>query len=67
MKLETYIKANTTVSDFANRIGKSRAQVHRYMRGENLSKGVIEMIALATDNEVPPSSFFEAETEEHAA
>ena len=62
MTLEDYIHQNTTVTAFAALLGKSRAQVHRYMRGENLSKGVIEDICRATDGAVEPKSFFQPAT-----
>lgn len=61
MKLATWIRTNTTVTDFAERIGKSRAQVHRYMNGENLSRRVIERICAETDGQVSPADFFEVE------
>lgn len=60
MNLEQYIHQNTTVTAFALSIGRSRAQVHRYMRGENLSKSIIEEICRATGGAVEPKSFFEA-------
>jgi hypothetical protein len=60
MTLEDYIHTHTTVTAFAALLGKSRAQVHRYMRGENLSKSVIEEICRVTDGAVEPKSFFEA-------
>lgn len=59
MNLTRYIHEQTTVTAFAAKIRKSRAQVHRYMRGENLTKAVIEEICRATDNAVTPASFFE--------
>ncbi|MEZ2220737.1 XRE family transcriptional regulator [Rhizobium sp. RCC_161_2] len=62
MTLEDYIHEHTTVTAFAALLGKSRAQVHRYMRGENLSKSVIEEICSATGGAVPPSSFFQAKS-----
>ncbi|MFD1944705.1 helix-turn-helix domain-containing protein [Paradevosia shaoguanensis] len=58
MKLETYIRDNTTVTAFAKRIKRSRAQVHRYIRGENLTKGIIEEICEATGGQVQPADFF---------
>ncbi|HEY8358651.1 MAG TPA: helix-turn-helix domain-containing protein [Ramlibacter sp.] len=58
MQLETYIRENTTVTAFAKRLGKSRAQVHRYIRGENLTKSVIEEICKETGGQVAPSDFF---------
>jgi len=61
MTLEDYIHENTTVTAFAALLGKSRAQVHRYMRGENLSKSVIEDICRATGGAVKPNSFFQTE------
>jgi hypothetical protein len=60
MTLEDYIHANTTVTAFATKIRKSRAQVHRYIRGENLTKSIIEEIVRATDGQVTAASFFEA-------
>lgn len=65
MTLEDYIHKHTTVTAFAALLGKSRAQVHRYMRGENLSKSVIEEICRATGGAVQPHSFFA--TPENAA
>ena len=59
MQLDRYIAEHTTVTDFARKIGKSRMQVHRYLRGENLTKRVIEHICEATDNAVQPADFFE--------
>ena len=61
MTLSDYIRQNSTVTDFAKAIGKSRAQVHRYMLGHNLSKDVIERISAATGGQVQPSDFFAAE------
>lgn len=58
MQLETYIRDNTTVTEFAQRIKRSRAQVHRYIKGENLTKGIIEDICRATGGQVTPSDFF---------
>lgn len=58
MKLADYIKANTTVTAFAQRIGKSRAQVHRYMLGKNLTVDVIELIRHETGGAVSPADFF---------
>ncbi len=63
MTLEDYIHEHTTVTAFAAMLGKSRAQVHRYMRGENLSKSVIEEICRATGGAVEPKSFFNTTTE----
>jgi hypothetical protein len=60
MKLADYIKANTTVTAFAQRIGKSRAQVHRYMLGKNLTVDVIELIRHETGGAVSPADFFAA-------
>jgi len=59
MTLEAYIHEHTTVTAFAALIGKSRGQVHRYMRGENLTKAVIDTIVKATDGKVTAASFFE--------
>lgn len=59
MTLEDYIHEHTTVTAFATQLGKSRSQVHRYMRGENLSKSVIEDICRATGGVVQPQSFFQ--------
>lgn len=67
MTLEDYIHKHTTVTAFAALLGKSRAQVHRYMRGENLSKSVIEDICRATGGAVQPKSFFEPRKPEVAA
>lgn len=64
MKLAQWIKENSTVTDFADRLGKSRAQVHRYMNGENLSRRVIEQICAETGGDVRPSDFFEELTPE---
>jgi len=58
MTLEDYIHEHTTVTAFATLLGKSRAQVHRYMRGENLSKSVIEEICRASGGVIEPKSFF---------
>jgi hypothetical protein len=60
MNLASYIHEHTTVTDFAKKIGKSRMQVHRYIRGENLTKRVIEEIVVATDGNVQPVDFFTA-------
>jgi hypothetical protein len=59
MTLETYIHENTTVTAFAALIGKSRAQVHRYMRGENLTKAIIDEIVDVTGGQVTAASFFD--------
>ncbi|MBB3521086.1 helix-turn-helix domain-containing protein [Rhizobium sp. BK456] len=64
MTLEDYIHEHTTVTAFAALLGKSRAQVHRYMRGENLSKSVIEEICRATSGAVEPKSFFQSASAE---
>lgn len=66
MTLEDYIHERTTVTAFATLIGKSRAQVHRYMRGENLTKSVIDQIVQVTDGEVAAASFFEPARENAA-
>lgn len=66
MTLEDYIHETTTVTAFAARIGKSRAQVHRYIRGENLTKAIIEEIVRATDGRVTAASFFEVPAPEAA-
>lgn len=58
MQLETYIRQNTTVTEFAKRIKRSRQQVHRYMRGEHLTKAVIETIEQETGGQVMPVDFF---------
>lgn len=60
MTLADYIAQHTTVTSFAAKLGRSRAQVHRYIRGENLSKGIIEDICRASDNLVKPADFFAA-------
>jgi transcriptional regulator with XRE-family HTH domain len=67
MQLRAYIEQHTTVTDFARRIGKSRAQVHRYMLGKNLTVQVIEEIERATGGAVAPSDFFAAPQPEGAA
>lgn len=64
MNLGEYIKANTTVGAFAVRIGRSRAQVHRYMLGRNLSKDLIERICVETGGAVTPADFFASATTE---
>ena len=66
MQLETYIRDNTTVTEFAQRINRSRAQVHRYIKGENLTKSIIEDICRATGGQVTPADFF-APSKEMAA
>lgn len=58
MNLAQYIHQHTTVTDFAKKLGKSRMQVHRYIRGENLTKRVIEEIVEATGGDVQPVDFF---------
>jgi len=58
MTLAEFISKHTTVTAFAAKLGRSRAQVHRYIRGDNLSKSVIEEICRATDDQVRPSDFF---------
>lgn len=58
MQLETYIRDNTTVTEFAQRIKRSRAQVHRYIKGENLTKAIIEDICRETGGQVAPADFF---------
>lgn len=58
MQLETYIRQNTSVTEFARLLKKSRQQVHRYMRGENLTVSVIEEIEKATGGQVTPADFF---------
>jgi plasmid maintenance system antidote protein VapI len=67
MNLKTYIKQHTTVTEFADRIGRSRQQVHRYIAGQNVSKDVIEDVKRATDGAVGPSDWFEAESEKASA
>ena len=67
MQLETYIRDNTTVTEFAQRIKRSRAQVHRYMRGENLTISIIEDIERVTAGQVTPADFFAAPSSERAA
>jgi transcriptional regulator with XRE-family HTH domain len=67
MQLETYIRQNTTVTDFAKRINKSRQQVHRYMRGEHLTLAIINEIERATGGQVLPSDFFAAPSKEESA
>lgn len=64
MNLAQYIHEHTTVTDFAKKLGKSRMQVHRYIRGENLTKRVIEEIVEATSGNVQPVDFF---SERHIA
>lgn len=63
MQLETYIHNNTTVTAFAKRINRSRAQVHRYINGENLTKSVIETICRETGGQVTPADFFASSAE----
>lgn len=63
MTLEQYIRDHSTVTDFAAKIDRSRMQVHRYMRGENLSKRIMDKICVATDGLVPPASFFNTTNE----
>ena len=62
MTLDEYISKHTTVTDFAKKIGRSRAQVHRYLNGDNVSKAVIEEIREATDGAVTPADWFTQET-----
>ncbi len=62
MKLAEYIRETTTVTEFARQLGRSRAQVHRYMLGRNLSKSVIEEICKASNGQVHPSDFFAEES-----
>lgn len=63
MQLDTYIRQKTTVTEFAKLIGKSRQQVHRYMRGEHLTLSVIEQIELVTGGDVRPADFFSPDRE----
>jgi len=58
MQLKQYIDQNTTVTEFAKRINRSRAQVHRYILGQNLTKSIIEEICEATEGQVTPADFF---------
>lgn len=58
MTLAEFISERTTVTAFAAKLGRSRAQVHRYIRGDNLSKAVIEEICIATEGEVKPADWF---------
>jgi hypothetical protein len=60
MQLETYIREKSSVTEFAKLIKKSRQQVHRYMRGENLTVDVIREIEVASDGQVTPADFFAA-------
>lgn len=60
MTLESYIASTTTVTAFAKRINRSRAQVHRYIKGENLTKAIIEEICRASDGQVQPADFFDS-------
>lgn len=64
MNLAQYIHQHTTVTDFAKKLGKSRMQVHRYIRGDNLTKRAIEEIVEATGGAVQPVDFF---SDAHAA
>lgn len=57
MQLKTYIDENTTVTEFAKRLKRSRQQVHRYMRGENLTLAIIDEISKATDGQVSHADF----------
>jgi transcriptional regulator with XRE-family HTH domain len=61
ISLREYIRANSSVTEFAKRIGKSRAQVHRYLLGRNLTMDVIERIREATSGAVSPADFFSSE------
>jgi transcriptional regulator with XRE-family HTH domain len=69
MKLRDYLcEHDVTVKVFAERIGKSRAQVHRYLLGKNLTMDVIERIREATGGLVSPADFFAAapaQSDEH--
>lgn len=67
MTLSEYIHSQTTVTDFARKLGRSRAQVHRYILGKNLSKSIIEEICAATDGAVQPADFFAAPAEKASA
>lgn len=58
MQLKSYIRQNTSVTEFAKLLNKSRQQVHRYMRGENLTVDVIEEIQVASGGQVTPADFF---------
>lgn len=58
MQLKSYIRQNTSVTEFARLISKSRQQVHRYMRGENLTVDVIQEIQVASGGQVTPADFF---------
>lgn len=58
MTLNDFISRHTTVTAFAKKLGRSRAQVHRYLNGENVSKAVIEEISAATDGAVTPADWF---------
>lgn len=58
MQLTSYIRQNTSVTEFAKLLKKSRQQVHRYMRGENLTVDVIEEIQVASGGQVTPADFF---------
>lgn len=60
MRLDQYIHQHTTVTDFAKKLGKSRMQLHRYLRGESLTKRAIEEIVAASGGLVQPSDFFAA-------
>ena len=62
MQLETYIREKSSVTEFAKLIKKSRQQVHRYMRGENLTVDVIREIEVASGGQVTPADFFSAPT-----
>jgi len=63
MTLAEYIRETTTVTNFAKKLGRSRAQIHRYMLGKNLSKPVIEEICAATEGAVRPADFFKTEAD----
>ena len=63
MQLKSYIDANTTVTEFAKRIKRSRQQVHRYMRGEHLTLKAIERIEEETGGQVTSTDLFAASKE----
>lgn len=52
MKLSDWIKQNSTVEAFGEAIERSRMQVHRYMRGENLTIEIMAKIEEVTEGAV---------------
>lgn len=61
MNLKTYLKtSDTTVAEFAEKLGVTVQSLYRYINGDRVpKKKIMKRISLITNGHVMPNSFYE--------